>query len=94
MHVKTATIPSLRVDPKLRKAAEKVLRDGESLSSFVELSLRENIARRESQRDFIRRGLAAEAEAERTGEYYSIADVLRDFDELVATKKTTTAGRR
>lgn len=92
--MKTATIPSLRVDPKLRKAAEKVLRDGESLSSFVELSLRENIQRRENQREFIRRGLAAETEADRTGEYYSIEDVLRDFDELVAEKKTKAAGRR
>ena len=92
--MKTATIPSLRVDPKLRKAAEKVLRDGESLSSFVELSLRENIQRRENQREFIRRGLAAEAQAERTGEYYSIDDVLRDFDELVAENKKRAAGRR
>lgn len=28
--MKSATIPSLRVDPKLRQAAERVLEEGES----------------------------------------------------------------
>ena len=39
--MKTATIPSLRVDPALREAAESVLDQGETLSSFVETALRE-----------------------------------------------------
>jgi hypothetical protein len=33
--MKTATIPSLRVDVPLREAAIEVLEDGETLSSFV-----------------------------------------------------------
>ena len=36
---KTASIPFLWIDPELRRAAEDVLRDGESLSSFVEQAL-------------------------------------------------------
>jgi hypothetical protein len=43
--MKSATFPSLRVGPALREAAEEVLLDGESLSSFVEESVRENIER-------------------------------------------------
>jgi hypothetical protein len=37
---------TLRVDPKLRLAAEGVLHKGESLPEFMEAALRESIARR------------------------------------------------
>lgn len=81
--MKNSTIPSLRVTPELRAAAESVLEDGESLSSFVEHSLRLQIERRQSQREFIARGLASRDEAKRSGEYYAAEDVLRELDELL-----------
>ncbi len=68
--MKTATIPSLRVDPELRRSAESVLRDGETLAEFVEQSIRANIERRQMQQAFIARGLAAREEARQTGEYF------------------------
>ncbi len=34
--MKSASLPSLRVDPELRQAAERVLREGESLSNFMD----------------------------------------------------------
>ncbi|KQQ74432.1 prevent-host-death protein [Rhizobium sp. Leaf321] len=74
--MKTATIPSLRVDPELRAAAESVLKEGETLSAFVEDSLKKQIDYRKTQAEFIARGLAGLAEAERTGVYYSHQDVL------------------
>lgn len=80
--MKTATIPSLRVDPELRRAAEDVLLKGESLSSFVEQSLLENIRRRQVQQEFIARGLASRDEARQSGEYFSAADVLRELDDM------------
>ncbi len=55
--MKTATIPSLRVEPELRTAAEDVLEEGETLSSFVEQSIRDGVQRRQAQREFIARGL-------------------------------------
>jgi hypothetical protein len=64
-----ATIPALRVEPELRKTAAEVLNENESLSSFMEASLRESIAKRRLQREFVARGLAARDEARRTGEY-------------------------
>ena len=51
--MKTATIPSLRVESELRDAAESVLQNGESLSSFVEQSIRASIERRQTQQAFI-----------------------------------------
>ena len=57
--MKTATFPSLRVAPEFRQAAEQVLQEGESLSSFVEASIRESITRRQLQGEFVARGLAS-----------------------------------
>jgi hypothetical protein len=39
--MKSATFPSVRVEPELRAAAEDVLQDGESLSGFVEQAIRD-----------------------------------------------------
>jgi predicted transcriptional regulator len=82
--MKTATIPSLRVDPELRYAAESVLQDGETLSSFVEQSLRTNIDRRRFQQEFIARGLASRDQARLSGEYIPAEDVQRELEEMLA----------
>jgi predicted transcriptional regulator len=81
--MKTATIPSLRVDPELRHAAESVLQDGETLSSFVEQSLRSNIDRRRFQQEFIARGLASRDQARLSGEYIPAEDVQRELEDML-----------
>lgn len=90
--MKTATLPSLRVEPKLRKDAEAALREGESLSSFMEQSLRGEVNRRRMQAEFIARGLAARDEASRTGVYYDAdtvhAELRNMLDEAEAGTKT------
>lgn len=82
--MKTASIPSLRVDPELRHAAESVLREGETLSSFVEQSLRANIEHRRVRQEFIARGLVSRNEARRSGKYIPAEDVLRELDDMLA----------
>lgn len=84
--MKTATIPALRVEPKLRQAAESVLAENETLSSFVEESLRANIEKRLHQEAFIARGLASRDEAKLTGEYYSAESVLAELDDILNGK--------
>jgi predicted transcriptional regulator len=88
--MKTASIPSLRVEPELRDAAESVLQEGETLSSFVEQSLRANIARRRARQEFLARGLASRDEARRTGEYVAAGDVLRELDDMLAKAESKT----
>lgn len=85
--MKTATIPSLRVEPELRHAAESVLQNGESLSSFVEQSIRASIERRLAQQAFIARGLASRDEARQTGEYIAAEDVLLELDNMCTQAK-------
>ena len=82
--MKTATIPSLRVEPGLRHAAENVLHNNESLSSFVLQSLQANIKRRQLQQEFIARGLASRDEARITGEYFEADTVLHELDDMLS----------
>jgi len=89
--MKTATFPSLRVDPELRSAAEQVLEDGESLSSFVEQSIRDGVQRRQAQRDFIARGLKARDAARRTQDYVSAPKVLARLEGMLQKAKRSAA---
>jgi hypothetical protein len=78
--MKTATIPSLRVAPELREAAENVLREGETLSGFVEAALRAQIDQRQMQDEFIARGLASRDRARKTGRYIPASVVLDELE--------------
>ena len=75
--MKTATIPSVRVEPDFRAEVEAVLADGETLSEFVEASVRASVERRRVQGEFVARGLRSRDEARRTGDYVD-ADVVLD----------------
>ena len=81
--MKSSTFPSLRVTPELRADAESVLQEGETLSGFVETSIRFQIARRRAQQDFIARGIASRDESRASGEYYAADDVMRELDEFL-----------
>lgn len=93
--MKDATFPPLRVDSATRAAAESVLRQGETLSGFVLEAVRLNIERRETQREFIARGLLARDEARASGEYVSADDMLARLDASLnrARKKQTARSR-
>ena len=87
--MKTATIPSLRVDPELRQAAEALLREGETLSGFVEEAVRRNVEYRRTQQAFIERGLAARQAARESGEYVAAAVVLDKLTQRVRQARRT-----
>ena len=75
--MKTASIPSVRVEPDVRAEIEAVLADGETLTEFVETSLRAGVERRRVRGEFFARGLRARDEARRTGDCVE-ADVVLD----------------
>ena len=85
--MKNASLPSLRVDDELRSAAQAVLRDEETIFTFILDSVRLNIFRREAQREFISRGLVARDEAKRTGQYVSATDMLKRLDQSIEKAK-------
>jgi hypothetical protein len=57
--MKTATLPPIRVAPDFRIELEGVLEQGESLSQFVESAVRTTVAKRKTEAEFIKRGIAA-----------------------------------
>ena len=65
--MKTATLPPIRVAPDFRVELEGVLEQGESLSQFVENTVRSTVAKRKNQAEFIRRGMAAIDATQRDG---------------------------
>lgn len=85
--MKTATMPALRVLPELRQAAEEILRPGETLSAFVEDSLRRNVEFRRTQQEFIARGLASSDDAKKSAVYFSSDEVLQELDDILAGTK-------
>ena len=89
--MKTASIPALRVTPDLRDAAESVLQDGETLSSFVEQSLRANINRRRAQQEFIARGLVSRDQTRKSGNYIPAEKVLLQLEGMLARGKKAKA---
>ena len=86
--MKTATLPSLRVEPELRDAAESVLQDGRTLSGFIEASVRETIERRRTRAEFIARGMVSREEAKRTGVYFAANQVHAGLGQMLAKAKT------
>jgi Arc/MetJ-type ribon-helix-helix transcriptional regulator len=65
--MKTASLPPIRVTPDFRQELEGVLEDGETLSQFVESAVRSVVEKRKHQAEFVRRGIAAIQETQRTG---------------------------
>lgn len=65
--MKTAVIPQVRVEPELRADLDSVLLPGETLTDFVEASVRRAVEFRRVQTDFATRCEASLAEYERTG---------------------------
>lgn len=74
--MKSAVIPQIRVDPALRSELESVLGPGETLSHFVETSVRNAIAFRRVQADFHARAQAASEAYHRSGATVPVDAVL------------------
>ena len=92
--MKTATIPSVRVEPEFRAEVEAVLTEGETLSEFVEASVRANVERRRIHAEFIARGLRSRDEARRTGDYVDADVVIRGLQRKLDAARSRVAKSR
>ena len=93
--MKTSTIPSVRVEPELRAEVESLLADGETVSEFVEASVRATVLRRRNQAEFVARGLRSLDDARRTGDYVDADAVVQALQrKLDAARKRKPSTRR
>ncbi len=84
--MKTAVIPQVRVDPELRAELDSVLLPGETLTDFVEASVRNAVEFRRVQTDFATRCNASLAQYERTGISVPADVVLSKLEAKVAAR--------
>ena len=92
--MKTATIPAIRVLPALREQVESSLHPGETLSEFVEQSVRMALQRRRDQSEFVARGMASLNTARQTKDYVDSVVVIDELQRKLDAAKATLAKRR
>lgn len=90
--MKSATLPSLRVEPELREAAQSVLREGETLTSLIETAVRETVRRRRLQDEFVARGLRSRDDAQRSGVYYAAESVHAELQRRLDSRRKSVLG--
>lgn len=92
--MKSTQLPPVRVELAVREEIESCLQDGESLSQFIEKSVVEAARSRKSQQEFLARGRASLAQAQRDGEFYPAADVLREMRARLERRMGTLKKKR
>jgi hypothetical protein len=85
--MKSAVIPQIRVEPALRAELESVLHPGETLTDFVEATVRSAIAFRRVQIDFHARAQAASQEYHRSGVTVPVDSVLERLQSKLDAKR-------
>ena len=90
--MKSAVIPQVRVEPELRAELEAVLQEGETLSEFVEASVRNAVAFRRVQSSFHERGQAAWEHYQATGESVSTEEVLSKLQARLGARRKQLGG--
>jgi hypothetical protein len=88
--MKTSTIPAVRVEPELREQLERVLQEGETLSSFVETSVRDTVRRRVEQAEFVARGIKSLEAAKRSARFVSAGVVVAKLQARLDKARTKT----
>ncbi len=85
--MKSAILPQVRVEPELRAELEAQLRKGETLSQFVEASVRRAVEVRREQALFYARGEAAWEDYQRTGLSVSVDEVFAKLQHELDLKR-------
>ena len=85
--MKTATIPPVRVEPAFREEMERSLQGGESLASLVETAVRNEVRRRQTQAEFVRRGMAAIERTATAGDGVPAQEMLARLETKLAKAK-------
>ncbi len=85
--MKSAVIPQIRVEPELRAELERVLKKGETLTEFVEATVRNAIAFRQVQLAFHARAQAASQEFHQTGAAVPVAAALQKLQSKLDAKR-------
>ena len=85
--MKPAVVTQIRVEPELRTQLEAVLNEGETLTDFVQASVRNAIAFRRVQTSFQARAQAASEAYHQTGVSVPVETVLKKLQSKLDAKR-------
>jgi len=86
--MRSATFPLVRVKPVVRAEVEAVLREGESLTQFIEEAVVAAAARRRVQAGFVARGETAIERWKQVGGGHAVNEVMADLQgRLIGARK-------
>ena len=91
--MRSATFPPIRVEPEVRAEVEAVLREGESLTQFIEEAVVAAAAWRRAQAEFVTRGEAAIERWKQEGGGQSVDAVMADLQKRLDVAKIKAAQR-
>ena len=91
--MKSATLSDIHGAPNFRQEIEGVLEDGETLSQFVQGTVRREVDMRTHQAEFVRRGIAAIRQTQRTGNGVPASEVLARLETRLSAARQTLAPR-
>lgn len=92
--MKTATIPPVRVSAKFRAELDKSLEEGETLAALVEKAVSNEVVRRKSEAEFMKRGLAAIARTQKDGTGIPAEAVIAKLEARLAAARRTLARKK
>ena len=93
MTMRSATFPPIRVEPEVRAEVEAVLREGESLTQFIEEAVVAAAAWRRVQAEFINRGEAAIQRWKQEGGGYQVDEIMADLQTRLDDARRRAAQR-
>ena len=88
-----STIPAIEIEPGLRERLEGVLREGETLESFVIASVQQAIEARRIQAEFLAQGEAAWQQYQRTGVSHPVDEVFDRIQRGIDAKRRELLSR-
>ncbi|HEY8878483.1 MAG TPA: YlcI/YnfO family protein [Roseateles sp.] len=91
--MKTAILPQVRVEPQLREDLESVLREGETLSDFLESTVRQAVDYRRMQAELDARADAAWVRFQQTGASVPAEDVVAEMRARLETRRRELQGK-
>ncbi len=91
--MRSATSPPIRVEPEVRAEVEAVLREGETLTQFIEEAVEAAAAWRRAQAEFVKRGEDAIERWKREGGGRPADEVMADLQSRLDRAKREAARR-
>lgn len=92
--MKTAILPQVRIEPQLRADVESVLREGETLSEFLEGTVRKAVEQRRIQAEFEARAEAAWVRFQQSGESVPAEGVIAEMRRRLQARQRQLKGQR